>query len=104
MFAHMKPQQWMYNTCLLRICQYTAWGLHLPGLKTLILDVYEYNYLLTYSMVQSHSWAANWFAASQEIPQISRNPKVHYRIHKRITTQKKNTGEVVQDKNENNRM
>jgi len=30
-------------------------------------------------MVQSPSWAANWFAASQEIPCISRNPKVHYR-------------------------
>ena len=39
--------------------------------------------LLTYSMVQSHSWAANWFAASQEIPRISLNPKVHYRTHKR---------------------
>ena len=39
--------------------------------------------LLTYSMVQSPSWEANWFAASQEIPRISRNPKVHYRIHKR---------------------
>ena len=34
-------------------------------------------------MVQSPSWAANWFAASQEIPRISRNPKVHYRTHKR---------------------
>ena len=39
--------------------------------------------LLTYSMVQSPSWAADWFAASQEIPRISRNPKVHYRTHKR---------------------
>ena len=39
--------------------------------------------ILTYSMVQSPSWAANWFAASQEIPRISRNPKVHYRTHKR---------------------
>ena len=39
--------------------------------------------LLTYPMVQSHSWEANWFAASQKIPQISRNPKVHYRTHKR---------------------
>ena len=38
--------------------------------------------VLTYSMVQSPSWAANWFAASQEIPRISRNPKVQYRIHK----------------------
>ena len=34
-------------------------------------------------MVQSSSWEANWFAASQEIPRISRNPKVHYRTHKR---------------------
>ena len=41
------------------------------------------NYLLTYSTVQSPSWAANWFAASQQIPCISRNPKVHYRTHKR---------------------
>ena len=39
--------------------------------------------LLTYSMVQSPSWEANWFAASQEIPRISRNPKVYYRTHKR---------------------
>ena len=38
---------------------------------------------LTYSIVQSPSWAANWFAASQEIRSISRNPKVHYRTHKR---------------------
>ena len=34
-------------------------------------------------MVQSPSWEANWFAASQEIPRIPRNPKVHYRSHKR---------------------
>ena len=29
----------------------------------------------TYSTVQSPSWVANWFAASQEIPRISRNPQ-----------------------------
>ena len=40
------------------------------------------SHLLTYSMVQSPSWEANWFVASQEIPRISRNPKVHYRTHK----------------------
>ena len=34
-------------------------------------------------MVQSPSWESNWFAASQGIPRISRNPKVHYRTHKR---------------------
>ena len=40
-------------------------------------------YLLTYSNAQSPSWEANWFVACQEIPRISRNPKVHYRTHKR---------------------
>ena len=39
--------------------------------------------LLTYSMVQSSSWEANWFAASQEILRILWNPKVHYLTHKR---------------------
>ena len=42
-----------------------------------------FTYLLIYSIVQSPSWDANWFAASQEIPLISRNAKVHYRTHKR---------------------
>ena len=40
-------------------------------------------YLLTHSTVQSPSWAPNWSAASQEIPRISQNPKVHYRTHTR---------------------
>ena len=43
----------------------------------------RFTHLLTYSIVQSPSWEANWSAASQEIPRISRNPKVHYRTHKR---------------------
>ena len=54
----------------------------LTYLLTYLLTSYLLTYLLTYSTVQSPSWAANWFAASQEIPRISRNPKVHYRIHK----------------------
>ena len=44
------------------------------------------NLLLTYSIVQSPFWEANWFAASQEIPRISRNQKVHYRTHRRLPT------------------
>ena len=44
---------------------------------------HTHTHTLTYSTVQSPSWEANWFAASQEIPRISWNPKVHYRTHKR---------------------
>ena len=32
-------------------------------------------YLLTYSIVQSPSWEANWFAASQEIPAFHGTPR-----------------------------
>ena len=45
-------------------------------------NIFE-RHLLTYSMVQSPSWEANWFAPSQEIPRILWNPKVHYCTHKR---------------------
>ena len=39
-------------------------------------------YLLTHSMEHSPAWKANQFSASQEIPHILWNPKVHYCIHK----------------------
>jgi hypothetical protein len=46
------------------------------------LLTYLLAYLLTYSTEQSPSWEANWFSASQEIPCLLCNPKVHYRSHK----------------------
>ena len=64
----------------------TSFGPYYPILRD-NNDIKTTDYLLTpYSMVQSPSWEANWFAASQEIPRISRNPKVHYRTHKRPPT------------------
>ena len=51
--------------------------------SVVVSKLHTLNYLLTYSMVQSLPWEANWFAASQEIPRISRNPKFHYRTQKR---------------------
>ena len=44
------------------------------------LNVLLTYYFLTYSL--HPSWEANRFAASQEIPHILWNPKVHYHIHK----------------------
>jgi hypothetical protein len=38
-----------------------------------------YSAFLTYSMKQS-PWEANWFAASQEIPWILWNPKIHSQV------------------------
>jgi len=40
-----------------------------------------FTYLLSHSVEQSHSWEAERFSASQEIPSILWKPKVHYRIH-----------------------
>jgi len=61
-------------------------------LKTVLRFSYNYDitfitylrltYLLTYSMEQSPSLEANRFSASQEIPPILLEPKVHYRIYK----------------------
>ena len=59
----------------------TPWGHHQDDLYSILKEVYVLTYLLTYSMEQSPSWEANWFSASQEIPRILWNQKVHYSIH-----------------------
>ena len=57
--------------------QLTVWCIHIAFCIPKATNTF------TYSMVQSPSWEANWFAASQQIPRISRNPKVHYCPHMR---------------------
>ena len=52
------------------------------SLRVTPINKYLLTYLLTYSMEQSPTWEANRFSASQEIPHISWNPKVHYHTHK----------------------
>ena len=41
-----------------------------------------YQHSPTHSVEQSPSWEINLFAASQELPRISWNPRVHYGTHK----------------------
>ena len=59
-----------------------CWPYHYPTLFNCSLCATVARKLLTYSMEQSPSWEANRFSASQEIPRILWNPKVHYRSHK----------------------
>jgi hypothetical protein len=57
---------------------YAVWSWDIP---VVLFYIGITTYLLTYFMEQSPSWEANRFAASQEIPRILWNPKVHYRFH-----------------------
>ena len=81
-FERFKKKRFLTSSCLSvrpSVCT-SAWNDSVP--TGTIFMIFRIRWL-THSTVQSPSWAANWFAASQEIPRISRNPKVHYRTHKR---------------------
>jgi len=73
----------MFNTCGMLSCVSESAVLEVSKDHIAFITAVNHSSLLTYSMMQSPSWESKWFAASQEIPRISRNPKVHYRTHKR---------------------
>jgi len=78
----------MHNCLGLCLNHNLNWNLHaanfFKNFSKLCIAIKTLRPSLTYSMVPSPSWEANWFAASQEIPRISRNPKVHYCTHKHL--------------------
>ena len=87
-----QKQHFVFNKVFFLLKSYRLWNVCIYRFQNIVLSCPTLRlhcflpfmkYLLTYSMVQSPSWEANCFAASQEIPRISRNPKVHYRTHKR---------------------
>ena len=72
---HISSLLTAFALCFLH--DWTAMGTH-----TIFESILVSPYLLPYFMEHSPSWESNRFAASQEIPRILWNPKLHYCIHK----------------------
>jgi len=64
------------KTCGMEEC-FSVWGTWRSTRRDVMSSTYLLTYLLAYSMEHSLSWEANRFSASQEIPCILWNPKVH---------------------------
>ena len=79
-WSETRAWQWNFISMLCWIKRTLQWIWGIPS-RVLRLT-YLRTYLNTYTMERSPYWEANWFSASQEIPRILWNPKVHYRIHK----------------------
>ena len=69
--------EWNFTACKGRILHLRFWKFFNTSRPNLISI-----YLLTYTMEHRPSWEASRFSASQKIPHILWNPKVHYCIHK----------------------
>jgi hypothetical protein len=81
MFASVRIHKCLWALCLPNEGKKSEIGVWM--IDTLLSEVLTIPAsILTYSMENSPSWEANWFSASQEIPLILWNSKVHYRIHK----------------------
>ena len=82
-FTKCTVQRWDHHKCTLSV---EIWGYH-TGVSRIqffwdVVFVVGRAAQVEGTMEQSPCWEANRFSASQEIPRILRNPKLHYRSHK----------------------
>jgi hypothetical protein len=75
----MPDNEWATQPWVLRPCVYCSW--QSVNRRSVVRYLQGHHQLLTTNSVQqSHSWEANSFSTSQEIPRILWNPKFHYQV------------------------